>query len=137
VPAKYTNPSLAYFENGDVSFKATAAVTGKRFIAPSGDVTGGPGLSTDLENLYRGAHAGAGVKPFGVSKYDVANGGVGGVHGQPGKIVPVTAGAAITAGQEVQSDANGQAIPLAAGRPAGLAMSGAANGADAQIKLYA
>ena len=51
-------------------------------------------------------------------------------------IVPVTAGAAITAGQEVQSDATGQAIPLAAGKPAGLAMSGAAAGADCQVKIY-
>jgi hypothetical protein len=137
MPGQPANVSVAYFEEGDVSFRATAAVTGKRFIAPSGDVTGGPGLSTDFENVYRCAHAGSGVKPCGVSQYDVAIGSRGPQHGNPGKIVPVTAGAALTAGQEVQSDATGQAIPLAAGRPAGLCMSGASNGADAQIKLYA
>jgi hypothetical protein len=86
--------------------------------------------------MYRMAHCGAGLKPAGVAKYDVASGAKGGVHGQPGKIVPVTTGAAITAGQQVQSDASGQAIVLAAGVPAGLAMSGAALGADCQVKLY-
>jgi hypothetical protein len=131
-----TNVATQYFETGDVSFRATANVTGKRFVAPSGDVTGGPGLSTDNENMYRMAHCGAGLKPAGVAKYDVASGAKGGVHGQPGKIVPVTTGAAITAGQQVQSDASGQAIVLAAGVPAGLAMSGAALGADCQVKLY-
>jgi hypothetical protein len=50
-------------------------------------------------------------------------------------IVPVTTGAAVTAGQQVQTDANGMAIPLAAGAIAGLAMSGAGSGADCQVKL--
>jgi hypothetical protein len=131
-----SNVSTQYFETGNVSFRATANVTGKRFVAPSGDVTGGPGLSTDMENLFRMAHCGAGLKPAGVAKYDVASGAKGGVHGQPGMIVPVTTAAAITAGVEVQSDATGFAIVKAAGVAAGLAMSGAASGADAMIKLY-
>lgn len=130
-----TNVGTQYFETGNVSFRATAAVTGKRFLGISGDVTGGPGLSTDLENVYRCAHAAAGVRACGVSKYDVASGAEGGMHGQPGMIVPVNAGAAIAAGQDVEVGANGQAVPLAAGRSAGLAMSSAALGADAQIKL--
>jgi hypothetical protein len=70
-----------------------------------------------------------------VAKYDVPSGTVGGMHGQPGMIVPVTTGAAVTAGQQVQTDANGMAIPLAAGAIAGLAMSGAGSGADCQVKL--
>jgi hypothetical protein len=131
-----TNVSTQYFETGNVSFRATANVTGKRFVAPSGDVTGGPGLSTDMQNLYRCQHAGAGKKPAGVAKYDVTSGGTGGMHGQPGMIVPVTTGAAIVAGVEVESDANGMAITLASGRAAGLAMSGAGSGADCQVKLY-
>jgi hypothetical protein len=48
----------------------------------------------------------------------------------------VVCGATITAGQEVQSDANGAAIPLAAGKANGIAMTGAAAAADAEIKLY-
>jgi hypothetical protein len=131
-----TNVSTQYFETGNVSFRATANITGKRFVAPSGDVTGGPGLSTDNQNLYRMATCGAGLKPAGVAKYDVASGTVGGMHGQPGMIVPVTTGAAIVAGVQVQSDGAGAAITLASGVPAGLAMSGAGSGADCQVKLY-
>jgi hypothetical protein len=135
------NVSTQYFEDGNVSFKATAAVTGKRFLKPSADQSGGPGLSTDIENLLKMATCGAGQKSSGVSKYDVASGSEGGVHGQPGMIVPVTAGGAITVGQEVMSDATGKAVPWTsaaseANRALGLAMSGAANGADAMIKLY-
>jgi hypothetical protein len=137
-----TNVATPYFETGDVSFRATAAVTGKRFIAPSGDVTGGPGLSTDVSNLFRMAHCGAGLKPAGVAKYDVANGDEGGCYGQPGRIVPVTSGAAVTAGAEVMSDANGKAIPWTsaaseANRRAGQAMSGVgAADADLMVRLY-
>lgn len=122
---------------GNFTAKATAPVTGCRFVAPSGNRTGGTALSTDLANVHQVAHAGAGIKPCGVAGNDAANGALLLVRAIPGEILPVTAGASITAGQEVQSDATGQAIPLAAGRPAGLAMSGAANGALAEIRLYA
>lgn len=130
------NECIPYKESGSaITFKATAAVTGKRFVAPSGNRTGGPGLSTDLANVYQCAHAGAGAHAIGVSKYDVANGALGGAHASAGMIVPVTAGAALAAGQAVQSDANGQAIPLAAGVKLGVCMNGAAGGADAEIRL--
>lgn len=109
------NVSTQYKETGNVSFVATAAVIGKRFLRISGDRTGGPGLSDDLRNLYRMAHATGADRVSGVSKYDVALDDEGGVHGQPGQIVAVTAGAPIAAGQRVQSDAVGQAVPLGAG----------------------
>jgi hypothetical protein len=128
------NECIPYKEPGSAfTFKATADVTGKRFVAPSGNRTGGPGLSTDLANVYQCAHAGAGAHAVGVSKYDAANGSLGGAH--TGGIVPVTAGAAIAAGQAVQSDATGQAIPLAAGVKLGVCLNGAAGGADAEILL--
>jgi hypothetical protein len=130
------NVCTPYKDSSDITFRASAAVTGKRFVAPSGNRTGGPGLSTDLENLPVFAHAAAGARAFGVAAYDVPAGGRGPVHGEPGKIVPVRAGAAIAAGNEVEVGANGQAVPLAAGRPVGLAVSGAANGTDAEIRLY-
>jgi len=130
------NVSTQYHETGNVSFRAAGAVAGKTFVKPSADRTGGPGLSTDNENLYVFSTCPAGAKPAGVAKYDVANGEAGGVHGRPGMIVPVKAGAAIVAGVEVEVGAAGTAITLASGKAVGLAMSGAANGADAQIKLY-
>lgn len=132
------NDCIPFKEPGSaVTGKATAAITGKRFLSISGNRTGGGagGLSTDLANVYQVAPTGAGLRAIGVAKNDAANGSLVGIHTQPGIIVPVTAGATLTAGQEVQSDATGQAIPLAAGKSLGVAMTGAAAGADAEIKL--
>lgn len=130
------NVSTQYHETGNVSFHAAGAVVGKTFVRVSADRTGGPGLSTDLENAWVMSTCGAGAKATGVAKYDVADQKSGGIHGQPGMIVPVTAGAAITAGQEVEVGAAGKAIPLASGKAVGQAMSGAASGADCPVKLY-
>lgn len=141
------NECIPYKEPGSaITFKATAAVAGKRFVKPSGNRTGGPGLSTDLANVYQCAQVSASGDPaVGVSKYDVANGALGGAH--TGGIVPVTCGANVAAGDRVMSDANGKAIPYAAGNTAaagaplviprvlGIAMTGAVSGADAEIML--
>lgn len=131
------NECLPYKEPGSaITFKATAAVTGKRFVAVSGNRTGGPGLSTDLANVYQCAHSGAGGAAVGVSKYDTANGALGGAI--RGGIVPVEAGAAIAAGASVQSDATGRAITwdgTLASKRLGVCMNGAAGGADAEIAL--
>lgn len=119
----------------DFTGQVTAAVTGKRFLKISGNRTSGPGLSSTAEGSnYKVATAAAGDHAIGVSKYDQAT--VGGKVGVIREgIVPVTAGATITAGQAVQSDATGQAIPLAAGVKLGVAMADAASGADAEIAL--
>lgn len=120
----------------DFTGHATAAITGKRFLVISGARTSGPGLSATADGgNYRVAQAGAGAHAIGVSKYDAALNGKVGVTS--GGIVPVTAGAAITAGTAVQSDANGQAIPLAAGIKLGVAMNDASGaGVDAEIMLF-
>lgn len=118
----------------DITGHATAAVTGKRFLRISANRTSGPGLSNTAEgSVYSVAPAAAGGEVIGVAKYDAPlNSKVGVIRGG---IVPVTAGAALTAGQAVQSDGTGQAIPLAAGIRCGIAMSGASGGQDAEIAL--
>lgn len=129
--------------------RCSAAVTGKRFVVVSGDRTGGGGggaegsvtvgvgLSTDAENVYKIKQAGAKVAVVGVSGWDAASGAETKVFGRGhGTILPVTAGAAIAAGVEVESDAEGKAITLAAGIAVGQCMTKAAEGKDAEILLY-
>lgn len=134
-----TNVSTQFHETGNVSFTAVGAVTGQTFVAPVADRTGGPGLSTDLANQFKFGTCPAGKRPAGVAKYDVANLKSGSVHGQPGMIVEVLAGATLAAGDEVMSDATGKAIVHVPATPtnrvAGLVMSGATSGQLAQIKL--
>jgi hypothetical protein len=134
------NESIPYRDaGGAVTGKATAAITGKRFVKISGNRTGGGGggLGTDLANVYQLSNCTvAGEYTLGVSKYDAANGSLVGVHTTPGMHVPVTAGATLTAGTAVMTDATGQAIPWTTGNiVAGYCMNGAASTADAEIKL--
>lgn len=130
--------------------RASAAVTGKRFVVISGDRTGGggggaegstsvgAGLSTDVENVYKVKLAGAKAAPVGVSAYDAAINEELKVYGTvSGVILPIKAGEALTAGWEVISNATGEAVKAEAADVArGLVMTKAANGADAEIKLY-
>lgn len=88
-----------YLEGRNITGRASAAVTGKRFVKISGNGT---------EGLPSVAHAAAGQLVFGVSGYDAASGTSLPVIRKG--VVPVTAGAALAAGQRVQSDANGQAV---------------------------
>jgi Uncharacterized conserved protein (DUF2190) len=127
--------SIPYKKPGeDISGHASAAITGARFLAVSGDRTSGPGLATTAEGgNYRVAHAGAGARAVGVSMYDAPINGKVGIL--VGGIVPVLAGAAIAAGAEVQSDATGQAITLAAGKSLGVCMSGVTGGNYAEVLL--
>jgi hypothetical protein len=110
------NVSTQFKETGNVSFTASGAVTGRRFVESADPGrTGGPGLSEDLKNQYIFAQANAGSDAIvGVAKYDVADGESGGVHGQAGMIVEVEAGAALTPGTRVTSDAQGRAVAIAA-----------------------
>lgn len=112
----------------------TAAVTGKRFVSISGD--------RNADGSYSIAPTPAGGKPFGVAAWDCPVGGkVTVVVIESGDIVPVTVGAAgLAANASVVSDAAGAAV-VAAGaagavvHAAGICLSGAAAGADAQILL--
>lgn len=135
------NDCIPLFRPGvDITAQASAAVTGKRVVKISGNITSGPGLSATAEGSNpRVAHcSGAADVPFGVSKYDaVINGKVGVIREG---IVPVTAGAPITAGQQVMADANGQVIPYvyagaAVPIPVGTAIADASSGADCYVAL--
>lgn len=122
-----TNECTPYSETSDVTFLATAAVTGKRFVAISAARTG---------EQYRMAHAAAGTKATGVATYDVASGAYGSIVGTPGRVVPVTAGGAITAGAEVEVGTTGQAITYSSGIKVGQALDTGSNGNDVRVKLY-
>lgn len=124
-----------FFPGKNVTYKATATVTGKRFLKVSGNRTGGPGLSTDLLNVYQFAPVSAsGGIAVGVSDKDVASAALGGAF--VAGVVPVTAGDTIAAGGLVQSDAAGKAIPLVSGgHGLGLCLNGAVADGDAEVLL--
>lgn len=112
------NEAIAYYEDADeITGYCTADVTGKTFVMISADrQPGGPTWDPTTDPIT-GANVSVapctlGAKVFGVAGYDQVVGNLVPVF-RTNRIMPVTAGASITAGQEVQSDANGKAIPLA------------------------
>lgn len=119
------NVALPYFKAGqDVTGSATVALTGKRFVAiAAGGRPGAPAIGAAV----------AGAKPFGVLGHDVAKDGH--VHVLRGGIVPVTAGADLTAGTEVEVGADGKAVAKTSGIAVGTVIANAATGADAAIAL--
>ena len=148
------NDCIKIKEDGDhITCEADgAAVTGKRFVYVSGTRTStlvasgqGAGLvadaSADKSNVYRVKNvATLGVRGLGVAAFDAAQGTM--VNVIRTGIVPVTAGAAITAGQELMNDAQGRVIPWVfaasmANAKIGMAMADQATvGNDAEVLLY-
>lgn len=125
-----TNDLIPFKEHANrVTATATAAVTGKTFVVLSGDLA--------ADGTYSVAPAGAGAKVFGVATWDAAAGArVTIIPLEAGDIVPVTAGAALAANDSVTPDANGAAAVAGAGAAAaGIVLTGAAAGADAQVLL--
>jgi hypothetical protein len=120
-----------------LTYKASAAVTGKRFLKVTGNRTGGGmgGLSADLANAYQMAQTVADENAVGVSAQDCASGALG--RCISGGIVTVESGAAVAAGAIVKSDGSGRAITwITAGAVLGIAMTGVgASGADLEVKL--
>lgn len=127
-----TNTAVPFWDEGNtITCHASAAITGKRFVAISG---------ARVEGNPRVAHAASAVavKSFGVSGYDAVSGGKVSVYTAPGIVMPVTAAVAITAGQPVYSDATGQATnvaPVAGALISGHAADDAAIGAECPVKL--
>lgn len=125
-----TNPAVPYWDEADtVTAHAGAAITGKRFVAISGAMTDGNPTMT-----HAAADAMANPAGVGVAAYDAPVGTKFTAY-TGNQVMPVRAGAAITAGQTVESNAAGEAVPSATGAVLGVAYGDAALGADAPIKL--
>jgi hypothetical protein len=123
------NENVGVYEPGrDITGQASAAVTGKRFLAITGNRSSDGNIAV--------AHATAAGRICGVSKYDAASGKKVGIVRGNSRVTFVTAGGALTAFQEVEVGANGTAVAKAAGVAVGYAITAAANGADAEISLY-
>jgi hypothetical protein len=134
------NECIPFYEPGRrITGQATAAITGKRFLAITGNRVSDGSLAltaaTDGGNIAV-AHATAAGRICGVSSYDAASGAKVGVHRGNSTVVPVTAAATITAFQEVEVATGGMCTPKASGVAVGYALTGCASGADAQISLY-
>jgi hypothetical protein len=104
-----------------------ATIEGKRLVVCSA----APGTDGNV----RVARCGAGVRSDGVNKWDQVNGAKGAMHCDG--VVPVTSGAAVDAGDEVECDGSGRVIPLDAGVAVGRAWTtvGAAS-LDVKVHLY-
>lgn len=118
-----------YSPGANLSATAGAAIIGKRFV----DIQGAT-LNPATGALLTAKPAAAGVKPLGVAAYDAVAGEVFPILGEG--VLPVVAGGAITAGDEVEVGADGKAVKLASGKPAGRSLTTAAANADAYIKIY-
>lgn len=129
------NEVIPFYRPGqDVTCKASVALTGKRLCAITGNRSGGPGLSNDLQNLYVVGLPAAGGRVLGVVGYDVGAGDPVPVKREG--VLPIVAGANIAAFAEVEVDATGRVITKASGVAIGFCMTGVASGADAEIWLY-
>lgn len=105
------NDCIPYYRPGeDITGHVTADVIGKRVVRISATPTTGPGLAATAEgaNVRVAPCAGATQQPFGVSKYDALAGAKVGVIREG--VVPVTAGASVSAGDLVMADATGRVI---------------------------
>jgi hypothetical protein len=132
------NQCIAYYDDAKtLTAVAEAAVTGCRFVNVSDPQDGpaGMGLSSTSEGSnIKVSHAAADGPALGVSSYDAGVGKRLSVE-RGGQVVPVMAGAAITAGQRVEVGANGTAVPFNDGIAVGIAIDDIANGAKGPIAL--
>lgn len=133
----------AYTQKITVFF--TGAVVGKTFCGPLTTFQSGPlALSADPLPANDGGNVQCAGVPAaagevaGVVMYDTPINSRGGILRGAGTMVPVTSGAAVTAGNELQVDASGRVVPYGSGRKVGKAHNtvGAA-GADVVVELYA
>jgi hypothetical protein len=119
------NEAVAYFDPGDdISAHCEAGVTGRRFVIISDpkQVASAALANDTLGGNIVVSPAGNGARAIGIATYDALAGQkVPVMRGH--KVVPVEAGAAMTAGDQVQSDASGRAITLAGGFACGVVLN--------------
>jgi len=141
------NICVPLFKGGekDITVRATAAaVVGKTFAKLSDAFESGPVITTAvLPATYDGGNVPAitcpaGERCSGVFAYDAAITTVVPMirAGKGHAIVPVTAGATITAPAEVEVGANGKAITLASGIAVGRATTDGVLNGDVFVELY-
>jgi hypothetical protein len=111
----------------DITAVTTGAVVGKTFVDYSA------ALATGLVSVVTATAAG---KVAGVAAYDAASGARVAVIRGKGQIVPVTAGAAITALAEVEVGTGGKVVTFSAGVKVGRALSTGVNNTDCFVELY-
>lgn len=119
---------FVYAPGADLPGLATAPVTGRQFVAISGDRSAGTG------NISV-APAAAGSRPIGVAAWDAATGQI--VRVARGGVVKVLAGGAINAGDAIQVGAGGTAVTATTGIVVGQAIASAPNGGIAQVAFPA
>ena len=138
------NICVPLFKSGekDQTVFTTAAVVGKTFAAISANIQSGPEITTAvLPATYDGgnmqaATCAAGAAPDGVFAYDAAINTVVPVI-KATATVPITSGAAVAAGVEVEVGAAGKVITLASGKAAGKCKVAAAGAnVDCYVELY-
>jgi hypothetical protein len=137
------NECIPFYDDGDeIPVEAAATLTGKRFVVITGRETGyaaGTGINLGLDTNASGGNylaniGAAGAKAAGVTSYDAATGEKLTILRR--KILPVTCGATVTVGSEVEIDSVGRVINLSAGKAVGLALTGNTVGNDAEILVY-
>ncbi|CAN5208586.1 hypothetical protein BH11ACT6_BH11ACT6_03700 [soil metagenome] len=114
-----------YTPGWSITCETTAAVSAKTFVGLTGAMAGG---------LPKVATATAGSRPWGVAATDAPSGGrVMTYRGPSGALVlPVIAGAAITAGTPLEVGSFGRVVPRTTGVKVGMALDTVA-GADVEI----
>ncbi|MGP9611112.1 DUF2190 domain-containing protein [Corynebacterium sp. AOP36-E1-14] len=117
-----------YNDGSDITAEANAAVVGKTFAAVAGDMT--------AEGLLSVKPAATGNNTVGVVKYDADTGEKVGLARGSSRVITVTAGGAITAGDEVAVGAGGKAVKATEGAVAvGYSVNTVKAGADALVSL--
>lgn len=124
------NECVPLFRPGaDITATAGAAITGSTCVSHSAGRSATTGLTTVTTT-------GAGLAIAGVAAYDAANGARVAVIRGKGVILPITAGAGITALAEVEVGTGGKVITKASGVAVGRALETGTNNNPVMVELY-